>query len=145
LNDLFLPVSREDMLQRGMYYYDFLLITGDAYVDHPSFGTPVIGRVLEAEGYRVAILPQPDWKSAEAFAAMGRPRYAAMISAGNLDSMVAPIRGETPQERGLLQPRKKADCVGRVQLYTPTNKRGFSGPSGYYRGVGGLIAAFRPL
>ncbi len=84
-----MPVSREDMLRRGLYYYDFLLITGDAYVDHPSFGTPVIGRVLEAEGFRVAILAQPDWKSAGAFAEMGRPRYAAMISAGNLDSMVA--------------------------------------------------------
>lgn len=53
----FLPISREDLLQRGWYYYDFLLITGDAYVDHPSFGTAIISRVLEAEGYRVAILP----------------------------------------------------------------------------------------
>ena len=52
----FLPVSQEDMRERGWYYYDFLLITGDAYVDHPSFGTAVIGRVLEAEGYRVAVL-----------------------------------------------------------------------------------------
>ncbi len=89
MNELFLPVSREDMLERGWYYYDFLLITGDAYVDHPSFGTPVIGRVLEKEGYRVAILPQPDWHSAEAIRAMGRPRYGCMLSAGNLDSMVA--------------------------------------------------------
>ncbi|MCF0121212.1 MAG: YgiQ family radical SAM protein, partial [Oscillospiraceae bacterium] len=85
----FLPVSREDMLARGWYYYDFLLITGDAYVDHPSFGAAVIGRVLEAEGFRVAVLAQPDWHSADAFAAMGRPRYAALIGSGNLDSMVA--------------------------------------------------------
>jgi len=85
----FLPVSRADMKARGWDYYDFLLITGDAYVDHPSFGTPVIGRVLEAEGYRVAILPQPDWRSTKAFKALGRPRLGAMISAGNLDSMVA--------------------------------------------------------
>ncbi len=76
------------MLSRGWYYYDFLLITGDAYVDHPSFGAAVIGRVLEADGYRVAVLAQPDWRSADAFAAMGRPRYAALIGAGNLDSMV---------------------------------------------------------
>ena len=68
----FLPISREDLLQRGWYYYDFLLITGDAYVDHPSFGTAIISRVLEAEGYRVAILSQPDWHSADAFQALGR-------------------------------------------------------------------------
>ncbi|MDO4749943.1 MAG: YgiQ family radical SAM protein [Eubacteriales bacterium] len=85
----FLPVSVEEMRERGWWWYDFLLITGDAYVDHPSFGTAVIGRVLEAEGYRVAVLAQPDWRSAEAFAAMGRPRLGALIGAGNLDSMVA--------------------------------------------------------
>ena len=89
MNEAFLPVSRGDMLERGWYYYDFLLVTGDAYVDHPSFGTPVIGRVLEDMGFRVAILAQPDWHDAEAFRAMGRPRYAVMVSAGNLDSMVA--------------------------------------------------------
>jgi uncharacterized radical SAM protein YgiQ len=84
----FLPVSREDMLSRGWYYYDFLLITGDAYIDHPSFGTAVIGRVLEADGYRVAVLAQPGWKDTADFLAMGRPRYAALVGAGNLDSMV---------------------------------------------------------
>ncbi len=89
MNELFLPVSREDMEARGWYYYDFLLITGDAYVDHPSFGTPVIGRLLESEGFRVALLAQPDWHDAEAVRAMGRPRYGCMLSAGNLDSMVA--------------------------------------------------------
>jgi len=87
--ELFLPVSQEEMRERGWWWYDFLLVTGDAYVDHPSFGTAVIGRVLEAEGYRVAVLAQPDWRSADAFAAMGRPRLAALIGAGNLDSMVA--------------------------------------------------------
>ena len=85
----FLPVSREDMTDRGWYYYDYLLVTGDAYVDHPSFGTAVIGRVLEAEGYRVAVLAQPNWQNADDFAAMGRPRYGVFIGAGNLDSMVA--------------------------------------------------------
>ena len=85
----FLPVSKADMEERGWWWYDFLLVTGDAYVDHPSFGTAVIGRVLEAEGYRVAVLAQPDWHSAEAFRAMGRPRLGVMIGSGNLDSMVA--------------------------------------------------------
>ena len=85
----FLPVSREDIRSRGWSSYDFLLITGDAYVDHPSFGTPVIGRLLESAGYRVAILAQPDWHDAEAIKAMGRPALGVMLSAGNLDSMVA--------------------------------------------------------
>ena len=70
--DLFLPVSLADMQRRGWEDYDFLLITGDAYVDHPSFGPTIIGRILEAEGYRVAILAQPDWHDAEAFRAMVR-------------------------------------------------------------------------
>ena len=85
----FLPVSAEDMQRRGWWWYDFLLVTGDAYVDHPSFGPAVIGRVLEADGFRVAMLTQPDWHSADAFRAMGRPRLGVMIGAGNLDSMVA--------------------------------------------------------
>lgn len=85
----FLPVSKDDMESRGWWWYDFLLVTGDAYVDHPSFGTAVIGRVLEAAGYRVAVLAQPDWHSAEAFRAMGKPRLGVMIGSGNLDSMVA--------------------------------------------------------
>ena len=85
----FLPVSAEDMRSRGWDGYDFLVVGGDAYIDHPSFGTAVIARVLEAEGFRVAVLCQPDWHSAEAFAAMGRPRLGVMIGAGNLDSMVA--------------------------------------------------------
>jgi len=85
----FLPVSAEDMHSRGWWWYDFLVVTGDAYVDHPSFGTAVIGRLLEAEGYRVAILSQPDWHDCEAFKAMGRPRLGIMIGSGNLDSMVA--------------------------------------------------------
>ena len=85
----FLPVSQEDMRRRGWQDYDFLLVTGDAYVDHPSFGPAVIGRLLESEGYRVAMLAQPAWHDADAFRAMGRPNYGVLISAGNLDSMVA--------------------------------------------------------
>jgi uncharacterized radical SAM protein YgiQ len=109
INSAFLPVSREDMLERGWYYYDFLLITGDAYVDHPSFGAAVIGRVLEAEGYRVAVLAQPDWKSARAFLAMGRPRYAALVGAGNLDSMVAHYTAaKKPRSEDFYSPGKKA-------------------------------------
>ena len=89
MNTQFLPVSLEDMRARGWEDYDFLIITGDAYVDHPSFGPAIISRVLEAEGYRVAVMAQPDWRDPAAFAALGRPRLGVMLSAGNLDSMVA--------------------------------------------------------
>lgn len=84
----FLPVSREDMESRGWPYLDFLLITGDAYVDHPSFGAAIIGRWLENLGYRVGILSQPDWHSIRDFKALGRPRLGVLVTAGNLDSMV---------------------------------------------------------
>ena len=85
----FLPISKADMQARDWHYYDFLLVTGDAYVDHPSFGSSIIGRVLEQAGYRVAILPQPDWKRPEAFAELGRPRYGVFVAGGHIDSMVA--------------------------------------------------------
>lgn len=84
----YLPVSKRDMKRRGWDYYDFLYVIGDAYVDHPSFGHAIISRVLESHGYRVAILPQPDWHSAEPFKALGRPRLGVLVSAGNIDSMV---------------------------------------------------------
>ncbi|MBR3862127.1 MAG: YgiQ family radical SAM protein [Clostridia bacterium] len=85
----FLPVSRADMTARGWDVPDFVYVTGDAYVDHPSFGVAIISRVLEAAGYRVAILSQPDYKSAEVFRTFGRPRLGFLVTAGNIDSMVA--------------------------------------------------------
>ncbi|MCQ4864981.1 YgiQ family radical SAM protein [Pseudoflavonifractor phocaeensis] len=88
-NTKFLPVSKADMAERGWEEYDFLLITGDAYVDHPSFGSAIISRLLEREGYRVAILAQPDWRRPQSFTALGRPRLGVLISSGNIDSMVA--------------------------------------------------------
>ena len=84
----FFPVNRGEMEERGWDELDFLFVSGDAYVDHPAFGTAVIARVLEAAGFRVGILAQPDWRSRDAFLSMGRPRYAALVSAGNLDSML---------------------------------------------------------
>lgn len=84
----FLPMNRSDMEARGWDELDFLLITGDAYVDHPSFGIAIIARVLEKHDFRVGILAQPDWKDLRDFRAMGKPRLACLISGGNLDSMV---------------------------------------------------------
>ena len=84
----FLPVSRPDLERRGWDACDFVFVSGDAYVDHPSFAAAVIGRLLEAEGYRVGIIPQPDPNDPEAFSVLGRPKYAFLIGAGNIDSMV---------------------------------------------------------
>ena len=84
----FLPVSRQDMEARGWDELDFLVVSGDAYVDHPSFGHAIIARVLEREGYRVGILAQPEYHSPEAFLSLGRPRLGVLVSAGNLDSML---------------------------------------------------------
>lgn len=84
----FLPVSRADMAERGWEQCDFVYVTGDAYVDHPSFGTAIISRVLEAHGYRVGIIAQPDWTEDESIAILGEPRLGFLVSAGNMDSMV---------------------------------------------------------
>lgn len=84
----FLPISREDMNRRGIEELDFVYISGDAYVDHPSFGHAVITRVLQAHGYRVGILAQPDWKDEKSITALGRPRLGFLVSSGNMDSMV---------------------------------------------------------
>lgn len=84
----FLPVNKEEMQLREWDALDFLFISGDAYVDHPSFGHAIITRVLENGGYRVGIIPQPNWRSTDDFRRMGRPRFGVMISAGNLDSML---------------------------------------------------------
>jgi uncharacterized radical SAM protein YgiQ len=84
----FLPMSRAEMETLGWDACDIILVTGDAYVDHPSFGMAVIGRVLEAQGFRVGIIAQPDWTSAEAFATLGKPTLFFGVTAGNMDSMV---------------------------------------------------------
>ena len=85
----FLPVNQKDMRQRGWEQADFVYITGDAYVDHPSFGAAIITRVLEAKGFKVAVLSQPDWHSTADFVQFGKPRLGFLITAGNIDSMVA--------------------------------------------------------
>ena len=85
----FLPVNKEDIVARGWDGVDFVYVTGDAYVDHPSFGAAIITRVLEAEGFRVAVLAQPDYKSCDAFREFGKPRLGFLVSSGNIDSMVA--------------------------------------------------------
>ncbi len=84
----YLPMSRAEMEALGWDECDIIIVTGDAYVDHPSFGMAIVGRLLEAQGFRVGIIAQPDWHSADAFQALGRPKLFFGITAGNMDSMV---------------------------------------------------------
>jgi uncharacterized radical SAM protein YgiQ len=87
MND-FLPISREDMEKRGWSELDFIVVSGDAYVDHPSFGVAIISRVLESRGYKVGIIAQPDWKKLKDFKRLGKPKLGFLITSGNIDSMV---------------------------------------------------------
>ena len=107
---MFLPIDRKDMEKRGWDQADFVLVTGDAYVDHPSFGTAIIGRVLESRGFRVAVLSQPDWRSAEDFRRFGKPRLGFLINSGNVDSMV--------NHFSVFKNRRKRD------VYSPGGKAG---------------------
>lgn len=84
----YLPISREDMEKRNWEQCDFVYVTGDAYVDHPSFGHAIISRILESHGYKVGIIAQPDWKNADSVRILGEPRLGYLVSAGNMDSMV---------------------------------------------------------
>ena len=84
----FLPVSKEDMAVRGIEQLDFVYISGDAYVDHPSFGTAIISRILEANGFTVGIIAQPNWRDPESVCTLGEPKLGFLVSAGNMDSMV---------------------------------------------------------
>ena len=84
----YLPISREEMEKRNWEQCDFVYVTGDAYVDHPSFGHAIISRILESHGYKVGIIAQPDWKNADSVRILGEPRLGYLVSAGNMDSMV---------------------------------------------------------
>ncbi|HPX68601.1 MAG TPA: YgiQ family radical SAM protein [Bacillota bacterium] len=103
--DDFLPISKEDMQRKKIEQLDFIFVSGDAYVDHPSFGSAVITRLLESRGYKVGIIPQPDWRNADAFKALGRPRLAFLVSSGNMDSMVNHYTaGKKPRREDLYSP-----------------------------------------
>ena len=102
----FLSISRADMKERGWEQLDFVFISGDAYVDHPSFGPAIICRLLEKHGYKVGLIPQPDWHSTRDFARLGKPRLGFLVSAGNMDSLLSKytaakkIRGEDAYSPG---------------------------------------------
>ena len=86
--DQFMVINKNDMRKRGWDKLDFIIISGDAYLDHPSFGVAIISRVLEDAGYKAGIIAQPDWKKSDDFSKLGKPRLAFLVTAGNMDSMV---------------------------------------------------------
>lgn len=88
LGTQFLPICKDDMIKRNIDMLDFIIVTGDAYVDHPSFGTAIIGRVLESQGFTVGIIAQPDYHSTDDFVKLGKPKYGFLVNSGNIDSMV---------------------------------------------------------
>lgn len=107
---MFLPTNKEEALYRGWNDLDIVFVTGDAYIDHPAFGVPLLGRWLEAHGFRVGIISQPDWKNPEAFKILGKPRLFFAVAAGAMDSMVAHY---TPEKR-----------LRRDDAYTPGGRHG---------------------
>ena len=103
--DPFLPMTRAAARSRGWDEIDFVVVTGDAYVDHPAFGAALVGRFVESLGYRVGVIAQPDWRSADAFRALGRPRLGFGVTAGNLDSMLARLTAQRkPRREDLYSP-----------------------------------------
>ncbi len=139
----FLPTTREDLIERGIDELDILLIGGDAYVDHPSFGIAIIGRVLENCGYKVGIIPQPDWKNPESLKIMGRPKLGIGITPGNLDSMVNMYtagrrfrKDDAFSENGATGKRPPH----AVTVYTQLAKQAFPGAKIV---IGGLEASLR--
>lgn len=101
----FLPVSRKDMEERGIEQLDFVYVIGDAYVDHPSFGHAIISRLLEAHGFRVGIISQPDWKDEKSISILGKPRLGFLVSAGNMDPWSTIIRFPGKEDRKMLTHR----------------------------------------
>ena len=111
MTDQFLPMTRSDMAKRGWNQLDVLFVSADAYVDHPSFASALLGRLIESRGYKVGIISQPDWKDVSSLTVMGKPRLCCMISGGNIDSMVAHYTSTK---------KKRSD-----DMYSPGGKGGF--------------------
>lgn len=142
---MFLPISKKEMHDLGWERPDFVIVTGDAYVDHPSFGTAIIGRVLESRGYKVAVLPQPDWHSPDDFRRFGRPRLGFLINSGNVDSMVNSFSVlKNRRKRDMYSPGGKAGCRPDRAVIVYSNRAREA-----YRDVpviiGGLEASLRRL
>lgn len=125
----FLPVCRRDMDERGWEECDFIFVSGDAYVDHPSFAAALLLRVLEADGFRIGIIPQPDWRYPASYTVLGRPRLGFLVSAGNMDSMVAHYTAAR---------RKRSD-----DAYSPGGKSGLRPDRALLAYTGGIRRAYK--
>ncbi|MBU1061823.1 MAG: YgiQ family radical SAM protein, partial [Candidatus Omnitrophica bacterium] len=141
----FLPISKEDLKKRGWDELDIILVTGDAYVDHPSYGAAIIGRLLENAAFKVGIIAQPDWQMLDDFKRLGRPKLFFGVTAGNIDSMLArytankKIRNEddySPGGRALLRPERASI------IYANKLQEAFKGISIV---LGGIEASMRRL
>ena len=126
----FLPITREEMKERGWDQVDFVYVSGDAYVDHPSFGHAIITRLLESRGYRVGIIAQPDWRKPESVQVFGEPRLGFLVSAGNMDSMVNHYSVSKKRRKtdaytpgGEMGKRPDYACVGYGNLIRQTYKK----------------------
>lgn len=144
MND-FLPISKKDMTRRGWSSLDIVLVTGDAYVDHPSYGAALIGRVLEGAGFKVGIIAQPDWHTLDDFKILGRPRLFFGVTAGNIDSMLARYTANkkirnvddySPGGQAFLRPERASI------IYTNKLKQAFKGVPIV---LGGIEASMRRL
>ncbi len=141
----FLPINRKEMEKRGWEQCDFILISGDAYVDHPSWGGAVISRVLEDAGFRVGIIPQPDWRETDSFRSLGEPRLAFLVTAGNIDSMVNHYSvNKKFRKTDLYSPGgKSGSCPDRATIvYTAKAKAAYKGKPVI---IGGIEASLRRL
>ncbi|MFH1380637.1 MAG: YgiQ family radical SAM protein, partial [Candidatus Omnitrophota bacterium] len=141
----FLPISKEDLKKRGWNELDIILVTGDAYVDHPSYGAALIGRVLESAGFKVGIIAQPDWRALDDFKKLGRPKLFFGVTAGNIDSMLAKYTANkkirnvddySPGGRPLLRPERASI------MYVNKLKEAFKGIPIV---LGGIEASMRRL
>ena len=144
-NAPFLPMSRAEMDKLGWDSCDIIIVTGDAYVDHPSFGMAIIGRMLESQGFRVGIIAQPDWKSKDAFMQLGKPNLFFGVTAGNMDSMINRYTAErrmrhddayTPNDEGGKRPDRA------VAAYTQRCKEAYKGVPVV---IGGIEASLRRI
>jgi len=144
-NSPFLPMSRKEMDVLGWDSCDIIIVTGDAYVDHPSFGMAIIGRMLESQGFRVGIIAQPDWRSKDAFMQLGQPNLFFGVTAGNMDSMINRYTAErrmrhddayTPNDEGGKRPDRA------VTAYTQRCKEAFKGVPVI---IGGIEASLRRI
>ena len=129
----FLPITRKEMDELGIEQFDFIYITGDAYVDHPSFGSAIVTRLIESLGFKIGIISQPDWHTDRDFKKFGAPKYAFLVTAGNIDSMVAHytaakrkrsedeyspggVAGKRPDRAVIVYCQKLRECFGDIPI-----------------------------